>query len=76
MSRRVQRRIRRREAALRVGARNLALYRDTHSPWPCGLQGCGEIPGLMVGTAGIGYFCLRLTDPMRYPSILLPRPGV
>jgi lantibiotic modifying enzyme len=41
-------------------------------PWPCGLPGAGETPGLMLGLAGIGYFYLRLADPERVPSVLLP----
>jgi type 2 lantibiotic biosynthesis protein LanM len=41
-------------------------------PWPCGLPGAGETPGLMLGLAGIGYFYLRLADPVRVPSVLLP----
>jgi lantibiotic modifying enzyme len=41
-------------------------------PWPCGLPGAGETPGLMLGLAGIGYFYLRLADPKRVPSVLLP----
>jgi lantibiotic biosynthesis protein len=40
--------------------------------WPCGLPGAGETPGLMLGLAGIGYFYLRLADPQRVPSVLLP----
>jgi hypothetical protein len=32
-------------------------------PWPCGIPGAGEAPGLMLGTAGIGYFYLRLAKP-------------
>jgi type 2 lantibiotic biosynthesis protein LanM len=41
-------------------------------PWPCGLPGAGETPGLMLGLAGIGYFYLRLADPKQVPSVLLP----
>jgi len=39
-------------------------------PWPCGLQRAATVPGLMVGTAGIGHFLLRLYDPAAVPSIL------
>ncbi len=46
-------------------------YRDR--PWPCGVNGGGETPGLFLGLAGIGWFILRLApDPP--PSILLVRP--
>jgi lantibiotic biosynthesis protein len=41
-------------------------------PWPCGLPGAGETPDLMLGLAGIGYFYMRLADPKRVPSVLLP----
>lgn len=41
-------------------------------PWPCGLPTAGEIPGLMLGVAGIAYFYLRLSDPSRIPTVLLP----
>jgi lantibiotic modifying enzyme len=57
-------------AVMRYG---MDRYEGNRKPWPCGLQTSGELPGLMLGTAGIGYFCLRLTDPIRYPTILLPR---
>jgi lantibiotic modifying enzyme len=40
-------------------------------PWPCGNGGVGESPGLMLGTAGIGYFYLRMYDAQSVPSILL-----
>jgi lantibiotic modifying enzyme len=40
-------------------------------PWPCGLPGANETPGLMLGLAGIGHFYLRIADPTRTPSVLL-----
>lgn len=43
------------------------------SPWPCGIQ-TGQTPGLMLGLAGIGYFCLRLHDVKKVPSILIITP--
>jgi lantibiotic modifying enzyme len=46
-------------------------FERSRSPWPCGVQGAGETPGLMLGLAGIGYFLLRLYDPDRIPSVLL-----
>lgn len=33
-----------------------------------------EVPGLMMGTAGVGYALLRLCDPARIPSVLLMEP--
>lgn len=44
-------------------------------PWPCGVFGGGETPGLMLGTAGIGYFYLRAAEP-RVPTPLLVEPEV
>jgi lantibiotic modifying enzyme len=40
-------------------------------PWPCGNAGVGESPGLMLGTAGIGHFYLRMYDAQSVQSILL-----
>ncbi len=45
--------------------------------WRCGILGKGEVPGLMLGLAGIGYGLLRLGAPERVPSVLrlaLPTP--
>jgi lantibiotic modifying enzyme len=41
-------------------------------PWPCGLSGANETPDLMLGLAGIGHFYLRIADPSRTPTVLLP----
>lgn len=44
-------------------------------PWSCGVPVQGvTVPGLMLGTAGIGYHYLRLAQPESVPSILLPLP--
>ncbi len=37
--------------------------------WQCGGPHAVEMPGLMLGLAGIGYGMLRLLDPERVPSI-------
>ncbi len=45
--------------------------------WQYGILGRGEVPGLMLGLAGIGYGLLRLGAPERVPSVLrlaLPAP--
>ncbi|MFZ6798604.1 lanthionine synthetase LanC family protein [Undibacterium sp. Di24W] len=44
-------------------------------PWSCGNGNAGETPNLMLGTAGIGYFYLRLFDPDAVPPILIIAPG-
>lgn len=41
-------------------------------PWSCGLPEANETPDLMQGLAGIGHFYLRLADPLRTPTVLLP----
>jgi lantibiotic modifying enzyme len=40
-------------------------------PWPCGVNGGGETPNLMLGLSGIGHFFLRLYDSAAVPSLLL-----
>jgi lantibiotic biosynthesis protein len=39
--------------------------------WPCGVTEGDETPNLMLGTAGIGHFYLRLYDPCYAPSVLI-----
>jgi type 2 lantibiotic biosynthesis protein LanM len=58
--------------AKKIGLAGITLYSNNGTPWPCGIMGAGESPGLMLGLAGIGYFYLRLHDQKRVPSILLP----
>lgn len=60
------------ELACEVGERGLELYGGHKRAWPCGFNTEGYTPGLMLGWAGTGYFYLRLYDPERTPSILLP----
>lgn len=64
------------------GARRLALgvagqaarhNADAPDRWPGGVQR-GHNPSLMIGTAGIGYFYLRIADP-DVPTLLLVGPG-
>ena len=65
-----------RQAAEAVGQFGIAQYHDTNVPWPCGVPTRGEVPNLMLGLAGIGYFYLRLHAPETVPSILaLTRTG-
>jgi lantibiotic biosynthesis protein len=61
------------EAARHVGRFGIAQYGQTG--WPCGVRVTGETPGLMLGTAGIGYFMLRLHAPDQVPSLLVLRPS-
>jgi lantibiotic modifying enzyme len=48
---------------------------DRHG-WACGGPGAVEMPGLMLGLAGIGYQMLRLGEPHRVPSVLMLSPPV
>ena len=47
------------------------LCGSNRNPWPYGVTSGGETPNLMLGTAGIGYFYLRLYDAAAIPSVLL-----
>jgi type 2 lantibiotic biosynthesis protein LanM len=58
-------------AAEEVAHEGLEQFERRRVPWPCGLAGANETPGLMLGLAGIGYFYLRLADPSRIPSVLM-----
>jgi lantibiotic modifying enzyme len=54
-----------------IGDRGIQSVHLPRNPWPCGVVSGGETPNLMLGTAGIGYFYLRLYDPSTVPSVLL-----
>jgi lantibiotic modifying enzyme len=60
------------EASAREG---IELFERRRVPWPCGLPRTHETPDLMLGLAGIGYHYLRLADPQRTPTLLLPAVG-
>jgi lantibiotic biosynthesis protein len=62
-----------RQAAEAAGQHAIAQIATHDMPWPCGVNGGGETPNLMLGTAGIGHFFLRLYDSARVPSIVLLR---
>jgi type 2 lantibiotic biosynthesis protein LanM len=49
-------------------------YEKNSLPWPCGVLGGGETPGLMLGLAGIGHFYLRLYDPVQNPPVVIVTP--
>jgi len=54
-----------------VGKHGIEQHQKNAIPWSCGVMGGGETPNLMLGLAGIGYFYLRLYDPVKYPSVLI-----
>ena len=57
-------------AARAAGDEGAARYERRGVPWSCGAGTPHEVPGLMLGLAGIGYFYLRLADPA-IPTVLL-----
>ncbi|HEX8353233.1 MAG TPA: lanthionine synthetase LanC family protein [Pyrinomonadaceae bacterium] len=63
-----------RRMAEQVGRAGVELYRQSQSPWPCGVLQGGETPGLLLGLAGIGHFYLRLHDPVGVPPVLIILP--
>ncbi|HYO15817.1 MAG TPA: lanthionine synthetase LanC family protein [Thermoanaerobaculia bacterium] len=56
-----------------IALRAIERHHGEDEPWPCGVRGGGETPGLMLGLAGIGHLFLRLHDPAATPSVLLLR---
>ena len=62
-------------AARRV-ARLMLEQRDAAGgAWPCGLPGAGEVPGAMIGTAGIALTLLRAAGASQVSTPLLPGPS-
>ena len=47
---------------------------NKHIPFTNGLHNTHEIPDMMLGSAGVGYFFLRLYDAQQFESILLVSP--
>ena len=58
--------------ANQAGLRGIELYQRAGLNWPCGVNGGGVNPSLLLGLAGIGYFYLRLYDAGRFPTVLIP----
>lgn len=59
-------------AAATAAGQALIDDRKQHGAWISGCPTGGPNPSLLLGSAGVGYFFLRLHDPARVPSILLP----
>jgi lantibiotic modifying enzyme len=59
-----------REVAEKTGFAGMEQFESQRLPWPCGFPGAGETACLMLGTAGIGYFYLRLANPT-VPTVLM-----
>jgi lantibiotic biosynthesis protein len=63
-----------REVAEKIGYAGIEQFESQRLPWPCGLPGAGETKNLMLGTAGIGYFYLRLHDRETPTVLIIPSP--
>jgi hypothetical protein len=59
--------------AHQIAASGIARHGTGTIPWPCGVPHGGELPGLMLGLAGIGLYYLRLCNPA-IPSVLIIHP--
>ncbi|MDE1812250.1 MAG: hypothetical protein KGH85_05220 [Thaumarchaeota archaeon] len=57
----------------KLGSYGVEKFQKRGLPWPCGVK-TSETPGLMLGTAGIGNFYLRLhdADKVTTPLIIIP----
>jgi lantibiotic biosynthesis protein len=60
------------QQARQAGMRGIELYQRGGLNWICGVNGGGVNPSLLLGIAGIGYFYLRLYDPARFRTVLVP----
>jgi class II lanthipeptide synthase len=60
------------EAVASAAARGVATYEQGDLPWPPGVTGGVDNPSLMLGSAGTGWFFLRLAAPTSIPSVLTP----
>lgn len=58
--------------ALLAAYTGIERYGKNRHPWPCGTGG-EQIPGLMLGIAGIGHFYLRLHSPTVPSALFLKR---
>ncbi len=57
--------------AEKIAQTGFEQFEQRRIPWPCGLPGANETPDLMLGLAGIGYFYLRLANPVQTPPVTL-----
>jgi lantibiotic modifying enzyme len=61
------------ELAKEIGLTGIERYSNTGVAWPSGTISNKSTPGLMMGLAGTGLFYLRLADPARFKTVLLPQ---
>ena len=64
-----------RRAAEEVARQGIASFEKSRTPWPCGVLGGGETPNLLLGTAGISLFYLRLEPAIKVAPVLMVGPG-
>lgn len=55
-----------------VGTTGIHKYSENRLPWPTGVNSGQYTPGLMMGIAGTGYFYLRIFNPKKHKSLLMP----
>jgi len=60
-----------RRAAEQIGRQGIASFEQNRVPWPCGVLAGGETPNLLLGTAGISLFYLRLDQPAVAPVLMV-----
>lgn len=60
--------------ALSAAASGIARFGNSPRLWPGGAFNGQADPSLLLGTAGVGYQLLRISDP-NTPSLLFPTPG-
>ena len=62
------------QMAQTVGIAGILNYAKPRMPWPSGLNyNQYQTPGLMMGLSGTGYFYLRLHNPHKFRTVLLPQ---
>ena len=60
-----------RDPVRQAATRGIETYENGGLPWPPGVNGGVENPSLMLGTAGTGWFFLRLAASDTVPCVLL-----
>jgi lantibiotic biosynthesis protein len=64
-----------RSAAEQTARQGIAWFEAKRETWPCGVLGGAETPNLLLGTAGIALFYLRLEPAAPVAPVLMVGPG-
>jgi lantibiotic biosynthesis protein len=64
-----------RSAAEQTARQGMAWFEAKRETWPCGVLGGAETPNLLLGTAGIALFYLRLEPAAGVAPVLMVGPG-